>query len=308
MAVETKESATVDKGTGEIKEFESGIDISSAGELIVSSTVAAVIQEIQGAMIMARRFPRDEKACFGKLMKACQRKTMAEKACYAFPRGNATVTGPSINLARVAGQCYGNLRWGLDMLRNDDTQVTIRGWAWDVESNIKVTADDSFAKLIYRKVGGWVKPDERDLRELVNRRGAILVRNCLLNVLPKDLIEDAIGICRVTLKSQMKDPEGEKKVLIVNFMQFGVTTTMIDKYLGHDIWTPDDILDLKAIYLTIKEGSGKVEDYFDLKHEEVKPEGGLSTGKMSNGDPADHQGHEAPKDKKKPGQEGIPGF
>jgi len=299
---ETREVATVDQATGEIAEMNAGIDVNSAGELLVSPNVAAVIQEIQGAMIMARRFPRDEKACFARLMRSCQRKTMAEKACYAFPRAGQTITGPSINLARVAGQCYNNLRWGLDVLRNDDSQVMIRGWAWDIENNIKVSADDSFAKLIYRKSGGWMKPDERDLRELINRRGAILVRNCLLNILPRDLIEDAMGICRKTLKSEMKDPDSEKKILIINFMNYGVTTGMIDQYLEHDTWTPDDILDLQAIYLTIKEGQSKVEDYFSLKKDEVKTETGLSEAAMTPGAAEKHQGFGKPDPAKKPSE------
>ena len=159
--------------------------IEPGGELLAASQSAAAIQEIQAAVVLAKKFPRDYDKAWANLMKACERKTMAEAASYAYPRGGATVNGPTVNLARVAAQCYGNIRFGLDILRDDQEVMLIEGWGWDIENNIRVTAQDRFKKLIYRKKGGWQVPDERDLRELVNRRGAILVRNCLLQVLPR---------------------------------------------------------------------------------------------------------------------------
>lgn len=271
-----------------------GIDIRPIGELQVSSQAATALQEIQGAIFLAKQFPRNENQCFGKLMEACKRKTLAEKAAYSFPRGGSTVSGPSVNIARVAAQIYGNVRWGLDILRADEDDMTIEGWAWDIENNVKVTAQDNFKKLVFRKNGGWVKPDERDLRELVNRRGAILVRNCLLQILPKDLIEDALAMCRKILKSEIKDPKGEAKRMIVQFADYGVTVEQLQEYTGQTDWDADTLVELQEILTAIKDGVSKPKEYFNNKSEEVPPAKAAPTvdpKKMSAGDPATHQGY-----------------
>jgi hypothetical protein len=277
---------------------EKSLAVQPEGELQIAQTQAFALQEIQGAMILAKKFPRNYDECWADLMKACERKSLAEQARYSYPRGGQTVSGPTVNIARVAGQIYKNVRWGLDVLRNDEDQMHIRGWAWDIENNIKVTADDVFKKLIYRKKDGWKKPDERDLRELQNRRGAILVRNCLLQIVPKDLIEDALGQCAMTLKSSIKDPEGEKKRLILQFSKYGVTVEMVNKYLEHDVWDNDDIVELTGIYNAIKDGASKREEYFELSGDKngKSEDNGVSTDKMKPGNAADHQGHES-KDK-----------
>jgi hypothetical protein len=230
--------------------------------LQVAPQVASQLQEIQAAVILAKQFPRVYDDSWARLMKACQRKTLAEKARYRYPRGGKMIVGPSVNLARVAAQCYGNIRWGLNILRNDNDEVLIEGWAWDMEQNIKSTAQDCFKKLIFRKDKGWVTPDERDLRELINRRGAILVRNCLLNILPKDLIEDAEAQAEQALRKQIKDPSGERKRLILEFDKYGVTVDMLNRYIGQESWGADDIIHLKEILNSIQDGQAKREDYF----------------------------------------------
>lgn len=270
-----------------------GLDIRPIGELQVSSQAATALQEIQGAIFLAKQFPRNENQCFGKLMEACKRKTLAEKAAYSFPRGGTTVSGPSVNIARVAAQIYGNVRWGLDILRADEDDMTIEGWAWDIENNVKVTAQDNFKKLVFRKNGGWMKPDERDLRELVNRRGAILVRNCLLQILPKDLIEDALAMCRKILKSEIKDPKGEAKRLIVQFADYGVSVEQLQEYTGQTDWDADTLVELQEILTAIKDGVAKPKEYFN-KPDEVaptKPTPTVDPKNMSAGDPTKHQGY-----------------
>src|SRR5690606_14405160 len=156
--------------------------------------------EIKAAIVLARRFPRDEIAAYTGSSEACKRPSFAEGAMYSFPRGNQIVTGPSVQLAREIARCWGNIRFGLRVVSMDDQMVHIRGYAYDAETNAYVEAEDKFSKLIFRRGRGWVQPDERELRELVNRRGAILVRNCILQVVPSDVVEDAQRVVQETLR------------------------------------------------------------------------------------------------------------
>ena len=72
----------------------------SLAGLDLNTAVAASreIAEIQGRLIIAQRFKRDEDAAYANIMTACKRIKLAEMACFTYPRGNTTVTGPSIRL------------------------------------------------------------------------------------------------------------------------------------------------------------------------------------------------------------------
>lgn len=240
-----------------------------SAELAPTAAAAEKQYEIQSAIAVAKRFPRNEDQAFGRLMKAADRTSFAEDAAYKFPRGGQPVEGASVNLAREAARVWGNIRYGLEIVRDDDVSRQIRGWAWDMESNTKVTAEDDFQKLIQRraKSGGgttWVTPDERDLRELTNRRGAILVRNCLLQLLPKDLIEDALDQCKVTLqKGAASDPDAARKKIILAFSSLNITPEMLEARAGHPLkeCSPAEIAELRTIYKSIADGNSTWTDY-----------------------------------------------
>lgn len=238
--------------------------IEHSSELAQTGAAAEKQFEIQSAIIVARNFPRNEDAAFEKLMKACKRSAFAEDAAYSYPRGGEKVEGPSVNLAREAARVWGNIRHGVEVIRDDENSRQIRAFSWDMETNVKITAEDDFAKLIYRKKGGWQIPDERDLRELTNRRGAILKRNCILETLPKDLIENALLECKKTLQSgAQQDPDGARKKLILAFSELNVTPEMLEKKLGHPLvqCSPSEIVELRAIYKSIDDGNSKWSDY-----------------------------------------------
>jgi hypothetical protein len=253
-------------------------------ELMPSAGAAEKQFEIQSAIVVARRFPRNESQAFERLMRACQRSSFADDASYSFPRGSATVTGPSVGLAREAARVWGNIRYGLEIVRDDETSRQIRGWAWDLETNTKVSAEDDFSKLIQRKGKNgqptqWVKPDERDLRELTNRRGAICVRNSILQLLPKDLIEDAEQKCKETLRSQaQKDPEAARKKLILAFSELNVTPVMLEAKLGHPLAeaSPAEIAELRTIYKSIADGNSTWAEYVRPQEPPQPPAAGLA--------------------------------
>jgi len=275
---------------------DTGIAIRSNRELQIASEGAYAIQEVQATIIVAKRFPRDLNQVWQNVMRFCQRKTLAKMATYSYPRGGSTISGPSVYLARVIAGCFGNLRFGVDILRDDEDSRLIRGWCWDIETNSKVSFDDDFRKLIFRKKEGWIKPDERDLRELTNRRGAILMRNAIFNLIPRDLVEDAMAQAKQTLKSQIKDPDGEKKRLILELDKLGITVQMINDYLGHTNWDKNDIVEVQGIVNMIKDGAAKRDDYFGAANNNEKTSNGsLKLENMKAGDPNEHQGYEPEK-------------
>lgn len=62
------------------------------------------ISEVQGAIILAKKFPRNQIECLDRIMTACQRPTLAEQALYSYARGGTEITGPSIRLTETIAQ------------------------------------------------------------------------------------------------------------------------------------------------------------------------------------------------------------
>ncbi len=241
----------------------------STGEIAPSQAQAMAKHEIEGTIVLARRFPRNEEAALARVMKSCRRPSFASLVAYSYPRGGGMITGPSVNLAREVARCWGNIRYGCDVVQDTEDTRTIRGWAWDVETNTRASQDATFKKLIYRKgkrgeKGHWITPDERDLRELTNKQGAICERNCLLHIVPPDLIDDAMKAAKQTVNSDITaDPEAALKGMVNAFDAIGVSVEDLELFLGFPCRQaqPDDIGELRKVYKSIKDGNSKWQNY-----------------------------------------------
>lgn len=244
------------------------------------SAVAREQSDIQAAIVSAKRFPRDETAAYTKIIKSCQRPSFAEGCTYSFPRGGAQISGPSVQLAREQARCWGNLRYGLRIVAETDDEVHIKGYALDVETNSLVEMEDRFRKKIQRKRGGktiWIEPDERDLRELVCRRGAICVRNSILQLLPPDITDDAVRQARRTMEQAAKgeiqqDRAGAIRRMALAFRDLGVTTEMLKGYLKHDVESIDEkeLAELRGVYKSMLDGNSRREEHFGAEVDKPK--------------------------------------
>ena len=248
--------------------------------MLEASTLAAMVAE-------ARRDPRNEDASYDRLMRAVSRPKFAEKCRYLFPRGDAEVKGPSVNLAREAAKCWQHVAFGLDVVTLDANTVKVRGWAHDLERNVRAWMEDSFRPLVQRKVGKgrerktiWKQPDERDLRELINRRGAICVRNALLQVLPEWLIDEALEEAEEVIARKIGESRDERlRKLVLSFSEVGVSVQMLEAKLGHPLKdaTTDEVKDLIGIGRSIEDGHTKVSEHFaSPASKEAEPEQGAN--------------------------------
>lgn len=252
------------------------------------STIARDEGELKAGVVMAKKFPRNELLSYNRLLKSCERPSLAGAATYCFPRGGQNIEGPSVDLAREAARCWGNIRYGLRIIAETEDQVHIQGVAFDLETNNLVSAEDKFKKLVQRKGQGWIKPDERDLRELINRRGAICVRNALLQLLPPDVIDDAVAKAKETMtkaaKGEIKqDPKKAISSLISAFGQLGVTAEMVAKYLEHDleIITEKEMVELRGIWKSINDGNSRRDEYFEIAKPTTAATGSIDMGDIA---------------------------
>jgi hypothetical protein len=127
---------------------------------------------------------------------------LAESAMYSYPRGNQTVTGPSIRLAEVLATAWGNIDFGVIELEQKDGESVMMAVAWDLQTNTR--SSRVFVVPHERKSGREIKrlEDPRDIYELTANQGARRLRACILAILPVDIQEIAIEECEKNVEGR----------------------------------------------------------------------------------------------------------
>lgn len=245
-----------------------------SGEIMAMNDAAAVAratQEIQAALVVAKRFPRDEVKARAKILLACSRIGLAGLAEYEYSRGGTKITGPTIDLLRAIASRWGNIRWGWTETdrRVDQGGVgmsSVRCWAWDMESNSP--AERTFFQRHWRDTqgGGYQLEDDRDIYELIANQAARRVRACLEEVIDSDIVQDAIDKCRETLrKGAGSVPLIDRVVnMVAAFAEFGVTKDQVELRLGNkcESCSENQLASLRRIWKSLKDGVGQPADFF----------------------------------------------
>lgn len=228
--------------------------------------MSRAVQEVQAAMIIAKRFPREHAEVEAKVVRACSNAKIAASARYEYVRGGTKVEGPSIRLAEVIARAWGNNEFGIRELDQADGVSTVEAFAWDKETN--TTCRRIFQAKHWRdtKSGGYAVTGQRDVYELVANLGARRMRACILEMVDPDIVELAEKTCEETLrKSAGKRPLGERIGAMVDaFRGIGVDQQHIEDRLGHRIeaTTENELITLGKVYTAIRDQMTSVEQQF----------------------------------------------
>ena len=236
------------------------------GNALAEAGSAREVAEVQSAMVIAKRFPRDPMVATDRILLACTRQALAEGALYSYNRGGSDVTGPSIRLAEVAAQCWGNLQFGIRELEQRDGESTVEAFAWDIETNTRQSKVFQVRHERHTRQGAKALSDPRDVYELVANQGARRLRACILGVIPGDVIEAAVAQCELTLKASANtDPESMKR-MAESFGKLGVTVAMIEKRIQCRLEAirPAQVVQLRKVYASIQDGMSVPGDWFDV--------------------------------------------
>lgn len=247
----------------EFKPTESPIQ---ANSLMAAESMKGVA-EVQAAVMMAKRFPRDQFTAFNRIMTACDRKSLAESAVYAYPRGGQAVSGPSIRLAEAIAREWGNLDCGIRELSRDKEKSVCEAFAWDLETNVRFTRIFEVPHERHTKSGSYKLTDPRDIYENVANNGARRLRACILEAIPGDITEKAVSKCKETVTKKTGEPIVDRiRKMVVAFSGLGVTQAHIEKRLKHtvDSTNEEELFDLITVYNSIKDVAAKRGDFFDI--------------------------------------------
>lgn len=234
------------------------------------------VAEVQAAVLVARQFPRSEAVAIAKMQESCRQLPLAQRAFFRFPRGGSNVSGETIQLAKELARCWGNIQHGLVELRRDDdyAQSEMQAWAWDMESNERVSTTFIVPHARWANNRAQKLSDFRDIYENNANNGARRLREMIFSVLPVWYIEMAKTACEQTLtkgNSEMPLPKRIADAVREFQNDFNVTEDQLETKLGRkvDKWTARDLATLLVIYQSLQRNEVTVEEEFPAPRQTV---------------------------------------
>jgi hypothetical protein len=233
---------------------------------LVSVDQQRVTAEVQGMIVAAHHMPRNQQRAMDRILNACTRVTLAEKAHYSYARGGNAIEGESIRLAECLAQNWGNVSCGIAEISRHDGVSECVAYAWDLETNYRV--DMKFQVKHWRDLRegrGYAVTSERDIYEVVANQGARRKRSCILAVIPGDVVEAASNACRQTLIAKADTSPAALKQMVDAFGELGVTQPMIEQRIQRRLEAirPAQIVMLRSVYNALKDGVADVADHFE---------------------------------------------
>ena len=266
----------------------------NAGTVEIESQRA--VMEVQAALLIAKRFPRNKALAYEKVLATCSREEFANSATYTYPRGGQTVTGPSIRLAEELARGWGNVEFGIRELAEYEDGTEVEAYCWDVEQNVRSKQTFRNPHERHTKQGVTKLTDPRDVYEVNANMGARRLRSRILAIIPPDMVSAALNACRQTLAGNSEKPLSEKVGVIVRkFGALGITVTHIETRFGHELgkMLPEEYVDLVGIYNSLKDDQSKPSDWFAVpkaqgaSEDAQKAEAALKGGKKGEAQPSD---------------------
>lgn len=182
----------------------------------------------------AKRYPRDlHRVRNNCIAIVTSDQNIAQSCGYALPRGNKPITGPSVHLARILAQQYGNIRAEAKVVQITATQVISRGTAWDLENNYAVAFE------VRRSITGKSGRFNDDMITVTgNAANAIAYRNAVLSIIPKTIADAAYMAAQRLITGDITDEEkliSKRKAVLDGFKDtYGISEAEVLKLVGKE--------------------------------------------------------------------------
>ena len=188
---------------------------------------------------------------------------------YCYPRGGQQIKGASIRTAETLAKYWGNLSYGMKELSQNSAEHSseIMVYCWDWESNVRAERVFKVPHIRDTKSGARILTDARDIYEKTANDGARRLRAVILEVLPSDIVEDFLKACERTIEGSSDKPIKDRvRDMLKAFEEIGVTQEMVEKRIGTktDNFIAKNIVDLGAVYNSIKNNFAPIEQYFEI--------------------------------------------
>lgn len=263
-----------------------------------AALAAQMVASVQARFLMAERHPRDMVRVRETLLDVCKRPDFAKVARYKKPIGRDRngemqyIEGLSVRFAEVMMREMGNILVGEMIVLDDAEKRIIRVGATDLERNIFHDHDVAVKKTVERKkprdgqrvISARINSAGQEVYEVEGTEDEINIkasaniakayRTLVLRFLPPEIKEECDKQIKATVKEEAaKQPEEARKALIEAFAGKGVSEHDLAAYIGHplDAITLSEIVDLRAIFLALKEGEFSWADVRELVNARTEP-------------------------------------
>lgn len=187
----------------------------------------------------------------------------AQTCGYALPRGGKPIMGPSVHLAKILAQQFGNIRAEARVVGVTPTQVISRGTAWDLENNYAVAFE--VRRSIVGSKGNRFSEDM--ITVTGNAANAIAFRNAVFAIIPRNVIDKVYGAAQRCITGDLTDEEAllkRREATVRNFNDYyGITPDEVVKLCGKQTVNQiraDEIALLYGIAQSLKDGDTTVEE------------------------------------------------
>lgn len=241
-------------------------------ELSVQVSPSVIYEQDKAAIDMqistAKAYPRNIQRCVSNAIAIVTLDQETAKTCtYSLPRGGKPLTGPSVHLAKILAQCFGNLRVDAKVVSIDDNHITSESVCFDLENNLAIKHQ------VKRSIVGKTGRFSNDMITVTgNAANSIAMRNAILSVIPRGIVDKIYNAAKQVITGDISDEQKliatRKKVVDGLKSTYNVQEAEILGAIGKhsiDHITGDDIVVLIGIGTAIKEGETTVQEAFKPK-------------------------------------------
>ena len=222
----------------------------------------------------ARAYPRNVRKCVDNAIAIVTMDSETAATCnYAVPRGGKSITGPSVHLAKILANQWGNIRCEARVVEVDNKRVTSEGICWDLENNVAIKA--TVKRSILTRSG---RMSEDMITVTGNAANSIALRNAILSVIPKAVVDKvykaAIQTITGDVSTENKLVAKRAKVIKALVDAYTVTEEEILNAVGKSSTThlgADELAVLIGIGQAIKDGDTTVDEAFRGKKQYSAP-------------------------------------
>jgi hypothetical protein len=212
---------------------------------------------IDSQIATAKAYPRNvSKAIDNCIATVVRSKDVAESCVYTVPRGKGKISGPSVNMAKIMMQFYGNFRAGARVMEIEHKTLTSEAVAFDIENNVSVKIQ--VKRSIFGKEGRF---NDDMIVVTGNAANAIALRNAIFAVIPKVFVDQVYAAAQKKIIGDVSTDEKlkAKRIDAISAMKdrYNVTEKEILNAIGKesvDFITKDDLVTLAGIDTAIKDG------------------------------------------------------
>lgn len=249
----------------------------------------------------AKKYPRDlQRVQSNCITIVSMNKETAATCRYTLPRGGKKLDGPTVHMARIIAQQYGNIRVDARIKQITDKQIISEAVCFDLETNYACKVE------VRRSIVGHNGRFNDDMITVTgNAANAIAFRNAVFNVVPKSITNNVYKAAMNTITGDLTDGQKlltvRKKWLDYFKSNYGVDEKhLLEAMMLNSVnqIKSDQIADLVAMDQSLKDGDSTVKEMFfpeEKKAEKVsKKKAEMKVKKEEKKDQATHQNLEMP--------------